>query len=256
MEKNKGFKDRESGRVIGGLILVAVGAALLLRNMGFFLPGWLFSWPVILIMVGIYIGFKHNFKNNSWIIVTAIGGYFLVSRYIPGLGLEPFFWPMVIIALGIVFILRPHRSTWTDIRSEIETDKMKNVNTEALYEPVKATTLDRSDYLVVRSVFSGINKTVVSKNFQGGHISCVFGGGEIDLSQADISGPVTIKVEMVFGGAKLVVPPHWTIQNEIEGIFHGIDDKRKFNPSIGINPEKVLILKGSAVFAGIEIKSF
>lgn len=257
MEKHKIYKDKEGGRVIGGLLLVAVGAALLLRNIGFYMPGWLFSWPVILIIVGIYVGFKHNFRNNSWIIVTGIGAYFLISGNMPWLGLAPMFWPVLIIVVGIVFILRPNRHHFTDIPSpQNEYDTMKNVSTDTLYEPVKSTTYDKSDYLTVRSIFSGINKTIVSKNFQGGQISCIFGGAEIDLSQADITSPVSLKIEMIFGGAKLVVPSHWTIQNEIDGIFHGIDDKRKFKTSVGINPEKVLILRGSAVFAGVEIKSY
>lgn len=61
---------------------------------------------------------------------------------------------------------------------------------------------------------------------------------------------------MVFGGVKLVVPPHWAIQNEVEGVFHGVDDNRRFNPDATVNPGKVLILQGSVVFEGIESRSY
>jgi predicted membrane protein len=256
MEKNSAFRDKESGKVIGGLILIVVGAALLLRNMGFYLPGWLFSWPMILILAGLYIGVKHNFRNNSWLIISAIGCFFLVSRYIPWLGLEPLFWPIIIIAVGVLFILRPHRRFDETIEAPADLKSWESTAATPLGTTLPAGTPDSNDFLRVRSVFSGINKTIVSKNFQGGQISCVFGGAEIDLSQADISGRVTIKIEMVFGGAKLVVPPHWTVQNEIEGVFHGIEDKRRFHSAMTINTDKVLILKGSAVFGGIEIKSY
>ena len=256
MEKIKNFKDRESGRVVGGLILVAVGAALLLRNSGFLMPGWLFTWPVILILVGIYTGFKHNFRNNSWLVITAVGCFFLVSRFIPSLGLQPLFWPLVIIGLGIAFILRPGRNRWLNTKPENEYNKWENVPTGPLNDPDKQVFSDRGDYLVVESVFSGVNRNVVSKDFRGGHITSVFGGSKIDLSQADITGPVVIKFDVVFGGAKLIVPPHWAVQNEINGAFHGVDDKRNFNPSVSLNPDKVLILKGSAVFGGIEIRSY
>lgn len=256
MEKIKNFRDKENGRVIGGLILVAVGVTLLLRNMGFFMPHWLFSWPMILILVGIYSGFKHNFRNNSWIILIGIGSFFLVSKFIPSLSLEPMFWPLVIIGAGIVFILRPGGNNWTGIKSDDRYNSWKNGSTGVMQREQNEASIDSSDYLVVRSVFSGVNKNVVSKNFQGGRISCVFGGTEIDLTQAEITGPVILKFEVVFGGAKLVVPAHWAVQNEIDGIFHGVDDKRSFNPSASINPDKVLILKGSAVFGGIEIRSY
>ena len=66
MENNFSDKRKDEGRIIGGLILVGVGAALLLRNTGFPLPYWLFSWPMILILIGIYSGVKHNFRNSRW----------------------------------------------------------------------------------------------------------------------------------------------------------------------------------------------
>jgi predicted Zn-dependent protease with MMP-like domain len=46
------------------------------------------------------------------------------------------------------------------------------------------------------------------------------------------------------------------VQNEIDGVFHGVDDKRKFHATGGSNPAKILILRGSAVFGGIEITSY
>lgn len=255
MEKIKNYRDKESSRVIGGLILVGVGAVLLLRNSGFFMPNWLFSWPMILILVGIYTGFKHNFKNNSWIIITGIGSFFLVSKFIPWLGLEPLFWPLAIIGLGLIFILRPKRD-WTNFKNDDPNQSWRNTDTEGLSGAPNTAAPDASDYVVVESVFSGVNRNIVSKDFKGGHISSVFGGAKIDLSQADIKGQVVIKLDVVFGGIKLIIPPHWAVENQISGAFHGVDDKRSFNPSAAINPDKVLILKGSAVFGGVEIRSY
>jgi hypothetical protein len=259
MENSKGTRNYDGGRVVAGLILVGVGAFLLLRNMGFWLPGWLFSWPMILILVGIYSGVKHNFRNNGWIILVGVGGFFLVSDFIPSLGLQPLFWPLVIIGVGILFILRPNKKSWIDFKADININKQTTSTTDVYgvtQSPVVAGSIDSSDFLNVRSVFSGVVKNIVSKNFQGGRISCVFGGAEIDLSQADINGTVILKLEAVFGGVKLVIPPHWSVQNDIEGVFHGIDDKRRFNPDATINPGKILILKGSAVFGGVEIRSY
>jgi hypothetical protein len=258
MEKDKNFSGRDNGRVVGGLILVGVGAVLLLRNIGMehLVPNWLFSWPMILILVGIFSGFKHNFRNNTWLILIAIGGFFLVSDYMPELGLKPLFWPIIIIGAGILFIVRPGRSEWLDFKNDLSTKKWPSQPDISLHSSPTDVPGDRSDYLFVRSIFSGIVKNVVSKNFQGGTISCVFGGAEIDFNQADINGTVTIKLEIVFGGAKIVLPPHWAVQNEMDGFFHGIDDKRKFNPDASINPGKVLVLKGSVVFGGVEIRSY
>ncbi len=83
------FRNSESGRIIAGIILVGVGGVLLLRELGFFFPRWLFSWPMILILIGVYTGVKNNFRNNSWIIMLAIGTFFLVNKMIPSLQLQP-----------------------------------------------------------------------------------------------------------------------------------------------------------------------
>ena len=256
-EKNKNFRGRENGRVIGGLILVGVGAALLLRNMGFFFPNWLFSWPIILILVGIYSGFKHQFRNNSWLILIGVGGFFLVDDFIPQLGLQPLFWPIIIIGAGLIFILRPRGNNWRNLKKDVDYNQWKTTGTNSVNAedtPVIDGFTDGNDWLQVQSIFSGVKKNIVSKNFQGGNISCIFGGAEIDLTQSDIKGRAVLKLEMIFGGSKLILPANWTVQNEITGVFHGVDDKRKFNTPA--SPGKVLILKGSAVFAGIEIRSY
>ena len=258
MEKSNNFRNTEGGRVAGGLILVAVGAFLLLRNMGFYFPHWLFSWPMILILIGIYTGFKHQFRNNSWLIIMGVGVFFLVNNFIPSLNLEPMFWPLVIIGMGILFILKPQRNFMTDIKKDIRSNQWKDVPGSSFQEAADtaAMPVDGNDFLVARSVFSGIKRNIMSKNFQGGNVSCIFGGAEFDFTQADFTGTAVLKLEMIFGGSKFIVPSNWTVQNEIEGVFHGVDDKRKFYSEAASNPAKVLILKGSAVFGGVEITSY
>lgn len=254
MENSNNFKNREGGRVIAGLILVGVGAALLLRNTGFPMPYWLFSWPVILILVGIYSGFKHNFRNNTWLILIIIGGFFLADRVIPDLRLAPYFWPLFIIAMGLLFIVRPRR--YNTFSSDNDGTWRKDPGGTWQKGNSETISTDSNDYIRVNSVFSGVKKNIVSKSFKGGQITSVFGGSEIDLSQADINGKVQLKFEVVFGGAKIIVPSHWSITNNIDGVFHGVDDKRRSNLAVTIDPGKELILTGSVVFGGVEIRSY
>ena len=258
MNKNSNFKNFEGGHIIAGIILVTVGCVLLLRALGFLFPGWLFTWPMILILIGFYSGVKHNFKNNSWLILIAIGSFFLLNKIVPDLRLDPFFWPLLIIGAGILFILRPRfggsNTAVIDIKNDKDYIKWQNVDggsPAAADQPLNSG----SNYIRVSSVFSGVNRKVLSKNFEGAQITSVFGGVEMDFSQADITAPAMIKVEVAFGGIKLIVPPHWAVQNEIDGIFHGVEDKRRFNVAPDINPNKVIILKGSVFFGGVDIKN-
>lgn len=248
-------RHSESGRIVAGIILVGVGGILLLREMGFFFPRWIFSWPMILILVGIYTGVKNNFRNNSWIFLLAIGGIFLLNQIIPSLRLQPYFWPILIMSAGLLFILRPRSYKVMETDKEEDYLRWQDTPGEATAGTPLTALPHQPDFLKVSSIFSGVNRTVLSKNFQGAHITCVFGGSEVNFSQADITGPVIIKTEVVFGGVKLIVPPHWAVQNEIDGIFHGVEDKRRFNVMPDINPSKVIILRGSVVFGGIEIKN-
>ena len=247
-------KNRESSRIVAGLILVGVGVAFLLRNMGFLFPHWLFTWPMILILAGFYSGVKHNFRNYSWLIVMGIGGVFMAEEIFPNLNLDETFWPIAIIALGVIYILRPRKQHWIDggrWRKKFN-ERYSNYSGTGF---TSVNTADSSDSLYVNSVFSGVNKNIMSKQFQGGSLRCVFGGADIDFMQADINGKAEIKIELVFGGAKIIVPANWTVVNEIDGMFHEVDDKRRYS-SVLPDPNKVLLLRGSAIFGGIDVVSY
>ena len=72
MEKEDPVHNHGEGRVWAALILIAVGSVLVLRQMGLPLPYWLFSWPMILIVVGLFIGFRHGFRGGGWIIICLL----------------------------------------------------------------------------------------------------------------------------------------------------------------------------------------
>ncbi len=248
-------QNREGSKVIAGVIIVAVGVALLLRNIGFLLPNWLFTWPMILILVGIYTGFKHNFKNNSWLIVTGIGVFFLIKRFIPSLHLEPFFWPLIIIAIGIIYILNPSKKSWGNYKQTNDDNTQENTGITSWQGFTKNEAVDSNDEFKVNSIFSGVKRNIITKNFRRGHIKTIFGGAEIDMSQADMTSPSYINVDVAFGGIEILVPANWTIQNDIQGVFHAVEDKR-YNNAVVVDPNKILVLKGNCAFGGIEVKSF
>jgi hypothetical protein len=122
----------------------------------------------------------------------------------------------------------------------------------------------KSDFLIdyssgderidITSVFGGSNRRIFSKNFRGGQMTAIFGGSDLDLSQADIQGTVAVDVVAVFGGVKLIVPSNWEVKSNISAILGGVEDKRK-DPS-SFSPEKKLVLTGVCMFGGVEIKSY
>ena len=111
------------------------------------------------------------------------------------------------------------------------------------------------DFVDSTSFFGGAKKNIISKNFKGGDIVNVFGGTELDLSRADFNGTAIIDLTTIFGGTKLVVPSNWTVKSEAVTIFGGMEDKRNVQ-ALSDSAQKILILKGTIIFGGIEIKSF
>ncbi|MBS1528447.1 MAG: hypothetical protein JST19_22560 [Bacteroidetes bacterium] len=103
-------ENQSSGRntrTILGIILFFLGIVLLVDQLNlFFIPGWLFSWPMLLIVIGLYVGARHNFSNLSWIVLVILGTAFLVDDAIPGLLISNFIWPTGLIILGVYIIMR------------------------------------------------------------------------------------------------------------------------------------------------------
>jgi predicted membrane protein len=231
-EQKIGNMNRRRGNILAGLLLLIVGGVLLARQMDYHFPSWLFSWEMLVIVIGVFIGAKSNFRDFGWMIVSGIGLIFLFDDIWPEA--YNYIWPAVIIIVGLVLILRPVRKKSSDV--------------------IVPGDAYREDILDVTAVFGAVKKIVLSKNFRGGEAVSVFGGSEINLSQADFTDPVKVEVVAVFGGIKMVVPSNWEIRSEAAAIFGGVEDKREQKP--GTVPDKVLILDGVAIFGGIEITSF
>jgi predicted membrane protein len=235
-----------------GLFILLVGVAALIKASVTDLPSWLFGWQTFLIALGIFIGFKHGFRGGAWFILILVGSAFLLRDIYPDLAIRRYIWPMILIVIGAFLIIRPRRKSWEQCAWNEKKNTGSPNSTSILGEE---ETWSKDDFVDSTSIFSGDKKNILSKDFKGGDIVNIFGGTELNLSQADIQGKVAIEITTIFGGTKLIVPSHWEVKSEAVTIFGGLEDKR----SITAIPEsggKVLLLKGTVIFGGIEIKSF
>ncbi|HRK54116.1 MAG TPA: DUF5668 domain-containing protein [Cyclobacteriaceae bacterium] len=239
-----------SGKIFSGVIVVIVGCVLLANKMGAEIPRWIISWEMLLIAIGFYVGAKHSFRNWGWIIPVLIGSVFLVDRIVPDLEFRPYLWPVAIIAVGLYIILNPKNCS---------SRQWKNSDWKAgmgMSDGGKKKQEDGDDYLNSVSVFGGVEKNIVSKDFKGGEVTTFFGGSSINLTQADIKSRAVLELTQVFGGAQLIIPSNWKLSSEVVSVFGGIEDKRSYNKDQENEPVKTLVLKGTSIFGGIEIKSY
>lgn len=237
------FPSNRSGRMMGGLVIVAVGAVLLARQVGVDLPPWLFSWGMLLIVIGVYVGARHSFRDYGWLIPVFIGTVFLADKFVD-VHLMQYFWPLVVIFVGLVMILKPRGRNREQFWRRWEQQQGAGLQSS-------------EDVLDCVTIFGGVKKNIISKDFKGGEAVTCFGGTELNLMQADMNGKIVLELVQVFGGTKLIVPPHWRIQSEeLVSIFGGLNDKRPLPADTAVDSGKVLVLKGTCIFGGIDIKSF
>jgi hypothetical protein len=250
--------------------------------MGFPLPDWLFNWHVLLIAVGLFLGLRHKFRGAGWLIMIVIGGVYLAQDYYHDFSIHRFIWPGLLIFIGLMIILRPprhrygqdwrgewradweRRSRWGEVGRCGSTSGASTSSGSASGSSTggPSTTFSGSsqesysseDFIDTTSIFAGVHKKVVSKSFKGGDVTTVLGGTEIDLTQADFTGTVRLEVTQIMGGTKIIVPPHWEVRSEVTAVFAGFEDKRQ-QPAV-TNPEKVLIINGTSILGGIELKNY
>jgi predicted membrane protein len=234
-----------------GLLVVAIGVVLLLDQFGIISQWKVFRfWPLLLILVGL----RQIIRCSRWngrmvgIFLIMLGGVFQLEN----LGYDRVrietVWPVFIIFGGILLMLRassPRRSLHS--RLEDVADKWKNAQGGT---PVMDSRLNQV------SIFGGGEYRINSKNFQGGEATAIFGGFEIDLTQADIEGEeAVIDATSIFGGGEIRVPESWLVSVEGVGIFGGFEDKTHHPQPDATGPQKRLIIRGTAIFGGMEIKN-
>lgn len=250
---------RSRGRALTGVLIFFIGILLLLKTASIvWFPEWFFTWPMLFIAIGLFSAFKHGFRGGFWVIFLLIGGLGLADRIDPTLHLNRYTGPIILIMIGIMFILRPRggHGRWRRWRRYRDARWERHPDAAGVSaEHGMAGDYDSRDYIDITAVFGGVKKNVLSKNFKGGDITSFMGGSEIDLSQADFNGTVRIDATNIFGGTKLIVPSSWDVQNDITAVFGGVDDKRQIS-GVTLDPNKVLILDGTCMFGGIEIRSF
>lgn len=237
--------SRRKGRFIGGAVFIIVGACLLLQRLDLSLPHWLFSWQMILIAIGIVVGAKHSFRFGGWMVMVLVGGIFLANEilHLP-YATARFIWPVALILVGIMLIFK---------KSYPRTDWSSKKQGFGGHDEFFST---GEDVLSANAIFGSVNKVVTSKNFKGGDVSAIFGGAALNFMNADINGSAVIEVSAVFGGCEIIVPANWKVRTDIDAILGGVEDKRHTELISNGPDEKLLILKGSCVCGGVEIKSY
>lgn len=216
------------GRLIWGIILLAVGVGFLLQALAItsFNDFLHLYWPIALMVIGLAELVSGRFYAA---LVWVVAGAVFQLRAIGVLhgDIWSIIWPLIVILIGLRVLLRP-----TDLRMKVE-EKSFSGST---------------------AVFSGSVKKITSKDFKGSSASAVFGGAKLDLSGATVSNDgAVIDVDAIFGGVEIIVPKSTPVKTDIVSIFGGHEDKRNQSEIDESQPE--ILIRGNAIFGGVEIKN-
>lgn len=184
-------------------------------------------------------------------------------------------WPLVIIALGIVMFLNDTRHylwslivTFFGVLLLLRELNIIEVNPWQLLWPAvvillgvsllmkrphgtgKAkTVVGRDD---VTAILGGSDRRVASDDYEGGKVTAILGGVKLDLRKAKITKEATVEVFTFWGGVELVVPRNVIVKNQTSAILGGVEDKTDQDE---VKKAPVLYVVGDVVMGGVEIKN-
>ena len=222
-------KKGHHGVSIIGIILVLLGVVWVLNNIDIIDFSFGLYWPVILIAVGVInlAGARRLYHPPAWILI-ALGGLFLLTTHdVLEWGDVWKFWPVILIIIGISILFKREGIRFGGAAAE--------------------------DRVNETAIFWGFDRQITGKKFKGGSITAIFGGGDLDLRDADLdAGGAVIDITAIFGGVDIKLPESWAVEAHTTGIFGGADNRCK-------NPEKHdgkrIVINATAIFGGIDIKN-
>jgi predicted membrane protein len=236
-QARSGARRRMHSGLFMGVVVVAIGVLLLLSNMGIIRGRdiWEF-WPVILIVFGLSRAFEACSPSGKIFgsFIALVGALWLAEN------LQLFYinfsyvWPLLLIAFGLSML-------WNGMhRRRVAAGRV-----------VGGTDATATSFVM----FSGSRRRIDSEDFQGGQLSAMFGGIELDLRRAHIKDKAVIDATAMFGGIEIAVPDDWTVSVTGMGIFGGFEDKThppKLEPGV---TQQNLEVTGTAMFGGVSVRN-
>jgi hypothetical protein len=115
------------------------------------------------------------------------------------------------------------------------------------------TTDESADEITAVAIFAPLAFHSTAKAFRGGELECWYGGGVLDLRDAQLAPEgATLKVRAVFGGGQIIVPATWRVVTRVSGMG-GIQDVREAKGYSAIDPE--LTIEGTLIAGGFAVTS-
>jgi hypothetical protein len=133
---------------------------------------------------------------------------------------------------------------------------MDNPQDRFQHDPFKSSSLgtqqytDSSDFIHATVILGAFNRKCPSKQFRGGDLTAIMGGGKIDLRDAQIQEKeAVLDVFTLMGGLEIQVPDTWVVEPRFTPILGGYQDRTNRTTQ----GTQRLVINGTAIMGGITV---
>jgi Domain of unknown function (DUF5668)/Cell wall-active antibiotics response 4TMS YvqF len=240
-----GRADAALGRIVVGLVVVALGVLFTLDNLGVVETGEVLRWwPALLLAYGLgrLTGFCCR-QNTVLGTIFSVAGGLLLLHEADLIHLNPWdFWPVILVVIGASMVTGALRRARYAATGGVPGAGVPG-----------APAVDAASRLNTFVVWAGLERKVTSPDFRGGDVTAIMGGAEIDLRGSKMTGDAAVvDVLVLWGGVDLYVPADWRVTVEALPLMGGIEDATRVPPG---EVRGHLILKGVVLMGGVEVKN-
>lgn len=227
-----------------GVFFILAAILIILQQLGYLVGINLTSLVITLILVPVIVKSITHRHFAGILFPAAIIGILYADQ----LGIQKFVpWPILGVAfflsIGLSLIFPQHKK-WECHTNRKECDKAEGF-AEIIDGPEESE-------VNLYTRFGASVKYINSENLEKVKLDCSFGAMKVYFDNSKITGEeAVVNINVDFSGVELYIPKDWKVENRIDAMLGGIDEKG-FNKQINENSKK-LILKGKCSFSGIEI---
>jgi len=223
---------KKTADLLFGLCFMIVGVGLAGNAFGWwnyrlFFDGW---WTLIIIIPMVISIFKSGFHAFNTTALF-IGIVLLLSEIevLPEDTIYQLIVPIIFLVIGFQIIFKG--AFRRKIPKAIFQDHSKTIK----------------DYV---AIFGGQERKINNEVFEGGNVSAVFGGVELDLRDAIINQDVVINITSAFGGVEIYLPSNVRVSISSIPIFGAVSNKTL---NLAADGDPTVYINATCIFGGVDI---
>jgi predicted membrane protein len=234
-----------SSRVVVGVVIVAIGAILLVGNLGWFDARHMLRilWPLAFVAAGVAMlrdSEQQRSRPWAWVFIT-VGLWIFADK----IGWVHFnVWELIVPGI-LLFV--GGTLVW---RAMSEQRQIEDTEANKRHPALGA---EQAEFVRSFAFMSYCDLHPVSHPIRGADLTAVMGGIRIDLRDTPMQGEqIAIDVFAFWGGIEILVPPDWIVSSKVSTLIGGFVDSRR--PS-KVVPNKTVVVRGFNLMSGIEVKN-